>query len=177
MPDKHVQADKVTSAIMYYMISSLNGVLGKTHLQKLLFLSDLLSSKKFGEPVTNMKYIRYTHGPYSKDLDEYILTLTSKDLIEEKQFPMLSDLSKHYSRFYVRKIIKIKDYISEKIGPDRMLLVDEVVQSYGNKSLQEVLDFVYGLEEVSGAQFESPITIAIDKHQPGDSSSAEDIPF
>jgi len=170
------ELDKVTSLVMYYFVSVLNGVLGKTHLQKLMFLADLLASKKFGEPITKMKYIRYAHGPYSRDLNSYIEKLVSSDLIEERQFPIISNPINHYSRFYRKQIVEAKDYLVKEIGAEKMLLVDEVSQSYGNKSLQEILDFVYSLEEVTRANFDSPIKLAQEIGSAPE-EEIEDIPF
>jgi len=170
------ELDKVTSGVMIYFVSYLNGVLGKTHLQKLLFLTDLLASKKFNEPITKMKYIRYTHGPYSRSLNDYIDNLVSNELIEERQFPMMSNPDRHYSRFYEKKKTNVKDFLIENVGPEKMLLIDEVAQSYGNKSLQEVLDFVYSLEEVKEANFDSPISLAKDIKSSDDEPS-DGVPF
>lgn len=175
-----IELDKTTSALMYFFIWSLNGVLGKTHLQKLMFLSDLLASKKFKTPISKMNYIRYTHGPYCRDFDSYIEKLTKDKLIEERVLPMFSDPSKTYSRFYINNTmnINIKKHILSMLGQDKAMLLDEVVQSYGNKSLQEVLDFVYSLEEVKDAQFESPIDMAKKyTSQASDDEELDDIPF
>ncbi len=180
MPDEaqtQNELDKVTSIVMYYFVSALNGVLGKTHLQKLMFLVDLLASKKFGQPITKMNYVRYTHGPYSRDLNSYIEKLVSSELIEERQFPMISNPDNHYSRFYRKQIVDAKDYLVKEIGAEKVLLVDEVAQSYGNKSLQEVLDFVYSLEEVKGAGFTSPIKMAQEIVPEVSEEEVEDIPF
>ena len=171
------ELDKVTSIVMYYFVSALNGVLGRTHLQKLMFLTDLLASKKFGEPITKMNYVRYTHGPYSRDLDSYIQKLVSSDLIEERAFPMLSNPANTYSRFYLKQVVDAKDYLIKEIGAEKMLMVDEVAQSYGNKSLQEVLDFVYSLEEVKDADFDSPIKMAQEITSETPEEEAENSPF
>lgn len=152
--------DKTTLLIMYYYVQSLNGVLGRTHLQKLLFLTDLLSSKKFGLPISKLKYIKYTHGPYSRNLNDYIEELEKKQLVIEKKFQITIDPRQYYSRFHVNKQYNSKDRIIKELGLEKVMLLDEVVQSYGNKSLQEVLNFVYSLEEVDGASFASPIELA-----------------
>lgn len=180
-PNKVVSSgelDKTTSVVMYYFVSALNGVLGRTHLQKLMFLADLLASKKFKEPITKMNYVRYTHGPYSKDLNAYIQKLTSTELIEERQFPMMSNPERRYSRFYIRRMVDAKGLLIKEIGAEKMLLLDEVAQSYGNKSLQQVLDFVYSLEEVKNADMESPIKMAqsIDS-KPDEDIDVDDIQF
>jgi len=125
--------DSVTQMIMYYFISRLNGVLGHTHLQKLLFLTDLLATQRFGEPITKMNYVRYSHGPYSKNLNDYIQKLVTSELISEKSFPYYKDPQTSYYRLYDLKKADIKTQLVKTIGAEKTLLVDEVVQSYGNK--------------------------------------------
>ncbi len=180
MPDdtpKQKQMDRITALIMYYFVTALNGVLGKTHLQKLMFLTDLLASKRFGEPISKMSYVRYTHGPYSRDLDTYIEKLVKSELVEERKFPMFNNPENYYYRFYRSKVFDAKDYLVQNIGAEKMLLIDEVAQSYGNKSLQEVLDFVYGLEEVKDATFESPIELAKTIKSEPTEEEIEEAPF
>lgn len=168
--------DSVTQMIMYYFISRLNGVLGHTHLQKLLFLTDLLATQRFDEPITKMNYVRYNHGPYSKNLNDYIQKLVSSELVVEKRFSFYNNPDSSYYRLYDAKKADIKTQLYKTIGPEKTLLVDEVVQSYGNKSLQQVLDFVYSLEEVKDAKFDSPIRM-IKEYGEKYSTDDEDIPF
>ena len=40
------------------------------------------------------------------------------------------------------------------------MLLDEIADSYGNASLQEVLDVVYGLETVKKSELRKPLEMA-----------------
>lgn len=152
--------DKTTLSIIYYFISSLNGVLGKTHLQKLLFLSDLMSTKKFGEGVTKIDYKRYLHGPYSPQVDSYTGELISKNMIEAREFAFNSDPDKKYIRYYVSQSFPIKQNLMDSLGADKFVILDDVVKSFGNMSLNSLLDIIYDLQIVKKSEMDEPLDIA-----------------
>lgn len=153
--------DQRTATIVWYLITKLNGILGKTHLQKMVFLTDLLSAKRFKRQLTVMNYKKYHYGPYAEELGVYIDFLIKKGLIEEKKIPFVSNPSKEYSRFYVKKPLVNRKFMLEKIGSsDKLLLIEEIIDSIGNLSLQEVLDIVYSLQETKSASFNKTIEIA-----------------
>ncbi len=138
--------DKNTLAIIFYLIHRLDGILGKTHLQKLLFLVDLFAIRKLEQQITVMKYKRYLHGPYSSILDEYTNHLSELGHIEAKEFPYnRGKKPKIYTRYYSKKNISIREELLNLIGADKLLIVDEVADSFGNISLQKLLDIVYNL--------------------------------
>ena len=152
--------DKGTMLLILYFIERLNGVLGKTHLQKMLFLGDLLSVKKFKVPLTSIDYKRYHFGPFSAEVGEYVKELERKNLVEERQFSFISDDSKSYTRYYATTLSSARSQLLEHFGAEKALLVEEVINSYGNMSLQEVLDVVYGLEIMKGAEMDKPLDLA-----------------
>jgi len=156
------QLDKTTLAIVLYFIEELNGVLGKTHLQKLLFLSDLIAVKKFKKQFTKLEYEKYKFGPYSNAVNAYVNYLKGKDLIEIRKFSFLSDKSKTYIRYYRNKKSSIKNFLQQKLGADRLLALNDIISSYGNMSLQDVLDIVYELELVKKSKPCTPLNIAKD---------------
>lgn len=162
--------DKNTLALILYFISRLNGVLGKTHLQKLLFLTDLISSKRFQEKITAIEYKRYLHGPYSSQLNDYTEKLSKSDWIEIKELPFINDPSKKYVRYYSKKPTQIKQQLLKNLGPDKMLLIDEVIDSFGNMSLQDVLEIVYGLQIIKASEMDKPLEMAkkIESKEPED---------
>lgn len=155
-----MKLDKTTVDLILYYINRLDGVLGKTHLQKMLFLTDLISSKKFDAQITKIQYKRYKHGPYSQQLNDYTNFLEKKGFIEARKLKFFSDDSKTYIRFHVKKPINVKANLLEQLGPERMLLVDEVLNSFGNLSLQEVLEIVYNLEIIKKSKMNSPLEMA-----------------
>lgn len=149
--------DSVTSNLILFYISKLDGALGKTHLQKMLFLTDLISTKQLGSPITNMEYKRYLHGPYSKKLDEYVEELEKKKLIIAKELNFISSQDKKYFRFHITKSNSSEDYLKEKLSPEQISLIYEILNSYGNMSLQQVLDVVYNLEIIKDSEMNKPL--------------------
>lgn len=163
--------DATTLYVVFYLIKQLNGVLGKTHLQKLLFLGDLLSMKKFKTQITPLKYRKYFYGPYSSAVEDYTKHLERRGWIEIKQLPL--DKTTKYIRYYTKKEINVKPKLLEKIGPEKTLLLDEVIHSFGNMNLQDVVDVVYKLEIVEKTPPSSPLDFA--KEIKNDKEKEEDI--
>lgn len=154
------ELDGNTLAIILYLIEKLNGVLGKTHLQKMLFLVNLLSVKKNKEPLTKLQFEKYHFGPYSKEIEEYTKHLKKKGLIEERKFPLSNSKDKTYVRYYFKHSGSIKKQLFEKIGAKKMLLLDDIINSYGNICLQDILDVVYSLQTVKKSKLHTPLEMA-----------------
>ena len=157
-----INIDKNTLMIILYLIERLNGVLGKTHLQKLLFLVNLLSVKKFKEPLTQLKFERYHYGPYCKKIDEYIEHLKNKEFVEQREFPFGKNRgkSKSYVRYYFKHGQSIKKSLFDQIGAEKVILLDEIISSYGNVCLQDILDVVYSLQSVKKSELHTPLEMA-----------------
>jgi len=145
--------DKTTLTIILYFIEKLNDVLGKTHLSKLLFLTDLLSIKKFNKPLSDLKFVKYHYGPYSKKINSYLDYLKEKGYIEIKEIPFISE-PKFYTRYHSNKKVQISNIILEALegNSEKKTLLDEIVNSFGNISLQQLLDIVYSLQIVKEAK-------------------------
>lgn len=169
---------KPTLYLILYFIEKLDGVLGRTHLQKLLFLTDLMSTKKIKETITELEYQKYAYGPYCEEVSSYIEALSQKDLIEEKVFPFYNDMSKKYARYYLKKKISVREKIKEFFGLEKMMIIDEVIQSYGNISLQTLLDIVYDLQIVKVAELCKPLKMAEkDSEDNSEPKDETDLPF
>ncbi len=154
------QLDKNTLLIILYFIEKLNGVLGKTHLQKMLFLSDLISTKKYKEKLTTIDYQKYHFGPYSEAVADYVKELKSRNLIEERELPFHDESGKTYTRYYFKSAEPAKPSLLSALGADKTILLDDIANSFGNMSLQEVLDVVYSLETVKDAEKGTPLDMA-----------------
>jgi uncharacterized protein YwgA len=152
--------DKNTLIVILYLIEKLNGVLGKTHLQKMLFLIDLLSVKKFKTPITSLQFEKYHYGPFCNEVDSYVAKLEEKGYVEKREIPIINSEGKTYFRFYFRSKDTSKKLLSEKIDSDRIVLLDDIISSYGNISLQQILDVVYSLETVKKSSSHTPLEMA-----------------
>lgn len=153
------QLNNTTTALIYYIIFRLNGVLGKTHLQKMLFLTDLISAKKYNKKITDIEYKKYFHGPYSEEVKKYTDFLITKKMIEMKEFSFNDGTPRVYNRFYFAKPANVKDFLISKLGSDKMVVVEDVISSFGNMSLKNLLDVVYGLQIVSKSELNDPLKI------------------
>ncbi len=145
--------DKTTLTIILYFIEKLNGVLGKTHLSKLLFLTDLLSIKKFDKPLSDLEFVKYHYGPYSERINEYLENLKEKGYIEIREIPFTNE-PKFYTRYFSNKKVQINSIILEALegNSEKKTLLDEIINSFGNISLQQLLDIVYSLQIVKEAK-------------------------
>ena len=152
--------DEKTLVVILYLIEKLNGVLGKKHLQKMLFLVDLLSVKKFKEPITCFEFEKNHYGPFSEEVNLYLNHLQKKKLIEVKEFPFKNNEQKSFVRFYFNYKSTVKNLLCKKVEPKKIMLLDDVISSYGNVSLQEVLDVVYSLETVKKSELHTPLQMA-----------------
>lgn len=169
--------DKSTLFLILYLIEKLNGVLGRTHLQKLLFLSDLMSVKKFKEQLTKLEYQKYFYGPYSQEVKKYVDYLINSDLIEERVLSFIDDSTKKYARYYLKSKISFRDKVLEYFGPDKTILINEVIQSYGNIGLQSLLDIVYNLQLVKDTEICKPLKIAKEIKNSETDLVEDEVPF
>lgn len=148
--------NKTTEKIIFYYINRLNGVLGKTHLQKLLFLTDLISIKRTRESITSLEFVKFHYGPYSEEVEKYTELLENKKFIETRTFPYINEKGKQstYYRYYSqnRDPREIRNLLFSEIGSDKLSILDEIVSSYGNISLQDLLDIVYGYQMIKNAK-------------------------
>lgn len=152
--------DRVTLAVVFYLIEKLDGVLGKTHLQKMLFLSDLIFTKKYNGPLTKLQFEKYHYGPFSVEVNDYVDSLKKRNFISSKEMFFNDDSGKTYTRFYKKKGGSVKSFLLKEIGADKLVSLDEVIDSFGNASLQQVLDVVYSLQMVKDSELKKPLDMA-----------------
>jgi len=55
---------KFEQAVLLFVSSVNNGLLGKTKLFKLLYYADFDHFERYGKPITGETYLRYEHGPF-----------------------------------------------------------------------------------------------------------------
>lgn len=157
--NKNTKLDKKTLIIILYIIYKLNGILGKTHLQKLLFLLNIRAFKRFKKPIVDLQFDKYKYGPFSYQVDEYIDHLENKKLINSKE--LIYNKEKKYIRYYCSENLpNIKELLLDNIEPRETMVLDEVIESYGSVSLRDLLDIVYRLPLVKNAKYCQPLEVA-----------------
>lgn len=111
-----------------------NFPVGKTQLVKYLYLIELEYFRQTKSRLTDLEWKFYHYGPYAVALEPI---LTASEFLQQ-------DISfgkgKTYKRFAVAEPLPAyKDIIDTKVS----LIIKRVVGQWGNKQLQELLDYVY----------------------------------
>jgi len=125
--------DIVLYTISRYVAIAGRGI-GRVRLMKLLFLADYIYKKRFNKKLTNVKWIMWLFGPFSKDI------LNVLDELEVKGKVIIEDVD-GIGIFY-------STYESVRLDDEVKNIIDEVIREYGVKSLEQLLQDVYSLREV-----------------------------
>ena len=119
--------------------SEIGGFIGRTRLMKLLFLADYKSLKMRGKKLTNITWIKWYYGPFSRKV------LDTLDIMEESgevEVEHVEGIGHFYS------ISSEKD-IEGLLKKDEEEILRSIVKAYGNLPLPKLLEKVYSLEEVA----------------------------
>ena len=86
---------------------------------------------------------------------------------------------KKYTRYYLKKNIPIKEKLLKSLGSKKLLVVDEIADSFGNLSLQNLLDIVYNLPIVKNSKMDSLLDIIkdIEAESEEEKNALSDLPF
>lgn len=130
------------NSIIYYLVKSLPNRLNRTKLVKLVFLIDKLAKEKNGKTITGLEYIFLLYGPFADEIVDSVELMDDHEIKETKN----RDGSFSYSiannpRFEPLEFLDNKEKD----------ILFEIIEEYGYKSLREILDYVYGLEEIKDA--------------------------
>ena len=134
--------------ILVALMSKLASAKYKTELIKLCFILDYKycqTSHKESGPTT-VKYVKYNYGPYSDSFVEAFELLKREGVILEVGLPFGEGF----------ELVKPLDI---NISSDILKLLENVVAEYGNRSLREMKEFIYGLEEFKNTEFGKPIVL------------------
>ncbi len=138
----------ITEQFLAFIIKNLSGKVTKTQLVKLMYLADLKSVEFTGEQITNVKWIRYTFGPYDMKLDKRLA------LLEKENYICVSAKSKtkNHDEIYFLYSYKGPSEIELDIDANRKQIINTILEQYGTFTLQALLDHVYNTPPMSGAE-------------------------
>lgn len=125
------QIDKVGNAIVY--LSEKLGQLSKTKVLKLIYILDEMSIKRNGIPFFNLKYKVWKFGPVS---EEIFIDLSSETMLLKKYIGRVAEDG-------ITSIIPNVKFDDSEFSDNDMLLMDEVIQIFGNKSAKELVEFTH----------------------------------
>lgn len=124
------------------------GPILKTKLLKLLFLVDYYAIKKIGKQITDLDYKKYFYGPYDKNFELVLNKMYVEGLIHTEEH-----ISSKGNVYY---LIEPGPFETGKINlsNEEKEILDEVLQKYGEMTLNEVLEEIYKLDEIRDRNFD-----------------------
>jgi hypothetical protein len=128
---------KLDSSIVY-LLSGLRSYPTRTKLVKLLYLADLLYSKKYGRTLTGVTYFSYFYGPYSDEIARSITKLKDADCIEEHV-----GVGVEGQEYYLYSVKNDFEFPEGLLGSSERKTLNKVITDYGDLDLDDILNIVY----------------------------------
>ena len=157
--------DKLFLLKLLQLLRDENVNTGLTKLQKLVFLAERTALSEKTE-CFHYTYVKAKHGPYSVALERDRTILVTQGYVEivphregPGEFVQLSESGDD--------VLKLFDPLFER-NKNQVLMLENVVREFGTMSLQELLDYVYGLptrlkgqegKKIAELQMRTPVLI------------------
>lgn len=126
--------EEKTRQLLAY-ITNFNGKVTVTGLMKLSYLIDVVSVQKNGVEISNFKYKRYSHGPFSPQIYNYLKDMVAEGvLIEDSEYTPLG------LEYTIYRINEEANKNFSEIENDKEIINDvlENLKGYGVKTLKEI---------------------------------------
>lgn len=104
----------------------------KTRLLKLTYLVDLFHKRRFGKRLITNTWIYYLYGPYLTDYDS---------VLSETDFKVEEVEAKDQKSVFI--ISLNPDTKLESYSPDIKTIIYKVVSDFGDRSFEDLLDYIY----------------------------------
>jgi hypothetical protein len=108
--------------------------LGKTQLIKLLYLVEVEHYRETGERLTSLQWVFHLYGPYAYELE---------DILDEREFEKEEFKTASERDFIGFRIAEPGRSYQAFVNAKVSLTVKKVIGTWGNRSLSELLDYVY----------------------------------
>lgn len=127
-------------------------IFSKTKLVKLLYLLDVVKSRRRIRKFSGVEYRSYYYGPFSEDIEDSILLLKSLGHISVDECRSLSGNS-----YYHIKLNQLPDfgYLSDEDKRD----IKKILSPLTDRELNDVLDITYNTKEYKDAPFGEVISL------------------
>lgn len=107
---------------------------GKTQLIKLLYLTEVEYYRNYKQRLTDLKWLFYLYGPYAIELE---------DILSDRVFEQTKMKTQDEKDFILFRVAEgMKQYKTE-IDTKLSLLIKKIVGHWKDKTLEEMLDYVY----------------------------------
>ncbi|MBN1574729.1 MAG: SocA family protein [Deltaproteobacteria bacterium] len=121
-----------------------------TGLMKLAYISDLVSMERRDLQMSDFEYLRYKHGPFDRNIYDYIQELLSENsIVEEPNYTTRGDE-------YIVYRFKDKQNVSfDELDEEDQAILDEVLEAlsgYGAKALVEIAYNTKPMKKIGATQ-------------------------
>jgi hypothetical protein len=106
----------------------------RKRLVKMAFMCDLLSREYTGTPITDLKYYRYTYGPYDRAVEEFA---TELEVTQHARTKVEWDGDTE-----IKRLVDLGLPISFEFSPEELEIVRYVAKNYLEMPMKELLDDV-----------------------------------
>ena len=113
---------------------SKNLQVGKTQLVKYLYLTEVEYYRETGSRLTNLDWKFYHYGPYAFELG----TMLEEKIFNNEEIEISAE--KSFNKFTVAEPTK---YYNDLVDVKTSLIVKRIIGMWGDKPLQDLLDYVY----------------------------------
>jgi cytidine deaminase len=120
-------------------------VLSREKLMNMMYLCDRKSIKKTKKPyrLTNITYVNYSYGPYSKTVVESIISADSDHIFHE-----FEERNPNESYYYYELCNCPERSVETDLNNKELRIITEVVIKFGSMEKTEISKYVRSLEEV-----------------------------
>lgn len=125
--------DRVSDLLHHFIKSVPNA--GRTQLVKFLYLVDVASRSFLGEPITDLEYIWYNHGPFDSRIYNRLSGLNAKGAIKEVRVQYPTRDGYRYE--------SCNEPDDTWLTEQQAAVVEYIVAEFGKKPLAEILKYVY----------------------------------
>ncbi|UCH00855.1 MAG: SocA family protein [Deltaproteobacteria bacterium] len=140
--------------IIFSIVKRLPHNITRTKLVKLLYLIDLYYARVKSRSLTGLTYRSYYFGPYSGEIINAINQLKGYEIEE------YSNTSLDGREYYLyRPGMNPRWEVPPALEYEEERVIDQVVSEHGNKSLDEILRYVYNTEPYKNCKKGRPIVL------------------
>jgi len=140
--------------IIFNIVKQLPHNITRTKLVKLLYLIDLYYARVKNRSLTGLTYRSYYFGPYSGEIINAINQLKGYEIEE------YSNTSLDGREYYLyRPGMNPRWEVPPALEYEEEKVIDQVISEHGNKSLDEILRYVYNTEPYKNCKKGRPIVL------------------
>lgn len=136
--------DKVVDTINY--IASKVENLFSVKLMKLLWYTDFLHFKRYGNGITGLYYFRNSMGALPKEYDKIIL------------LDGINSIDEFIDENFCKRFVSNSNYLVEHLSEDEIGCIDTVIQRFGKLSTTEIIEAMHEEDAYKYTQHKNPIS-------------------